>query len=141
MTPKDLQRFWSKVIKTNNCWEWTSAKTHNGYGRFRLGDKTILSHRFSYELFKEEIPSRLQIDHLCRNRKCVNPDHLEAVTIQENILRGLTGEYNKTKTHCPQGHEYTPDNTYQYKNNRFCRECNRVCCRNYQKNHDRRIIL
>lgn len=132
MNPKTLQRFWKKVKKTNNCWIWQGDKTKRGYGRFRVDGKMVLSHRVSYELFNEYIPYGLEIDHLCRNHSCVNPEHLEAVTHKENCKRGLVGRspnssaFNRNKTHCPKGHEYTIENIYQHKNMRHCKECMRI---------------
>ena len=88
----------------NGCWDWTGNKW-NGYGRFKIQGRNLKPHRYSYELFKEPIPKGLQIDHLCRNKGCVNPKHLEAVTNQENCQRRT-----RLITHCPKGHEYTEDN-------------------------------
>jgi len=105
------ERFWSKVNKTNTCWIWTGA-SDKGYGRLKINGKSIGAHRISYELHKGIIPEGLQIDHLCRNRICVNYDHLEAVTLRENIQRGLSGSNMRNKTHCSQGHPYVGNNLY-----------------------------
>ncbi len=124
------QRFWDKVNKTHSCWNWIGGKDSSGYGVFR--DKIITSsHRFSYQLHKDKIPNGLEIDHLCRNRSCVNPDHLEVVTHQENTKRGNAGLHERIKTHCPQGHEYDKENTQitTHKNGNYkrsCRMCNNI---------------
>ena len=121
-----MDRFWSKAEKTDGCWLWTAATQKGGYGRFRLNGRLECAHRVSYELTKGDIPEGLQIDHLCRNASCVNPDHLEAVSQQENIKRGEAGLYLKERTHCPSGHEYSSENTYvDPKGHRFCRKCSR----------------
>lgn len=118
--PKDLQRFWAKVRKLDNCWLWMATK-RKGYGRFRFQDRLVSAHRFSYELYNGEIPHEKVLDHLCKNLACVNPQHLEIVTQQENVNRGNTGLNNKIKTHCPQNHEYSFQNTYYFSNGR--RKC------------------
>jgi len=108
----DWRRFWSKVEKTSNCWNWLGAKT-KGYGIININRKNVLAHRYSYMQAVGEIPEGLQIDHLCRNRSCVNPNHLEIVTNKENCLRGISpNAQNARKTHCKHGHEFTPENTY-----------------------------
>ena len=129
MNIKTGERFWSKVDLSapNGCWLWTAGKFINGYGAFRLGNRTVYAHRFSYEALVGPIPPELQIDHLCRVRRCVNPAHLEPVTCRENTLRGDTSAaHNAAKTECPQGHPYDEENTYlDPKGGRRCRECAR----------------
>lgn len=120
-----LDRFWAKVEKTDYCWNWIGAKDSDGYGCFSLNKKTLSSHRISYELHVGKIPTDLEIDHLCRNRSCCNPSHLEVVTHKENTLRGMTitAAYTK-RTHCKNGHEYTKENiSRSAKNYRRCKKC------------------
>lgn len=122
------ERFWSKVRKTEGCWLWTAGKYSNGYGQFSIGDQKALAHRLSYEQANGKIPKDLQIDHLCRVRHCVNPSHLELVTSRENTMRGENfSATNARKTHCPQGHEYSVENTRRdNKNRRYCKACGRI---------------
>ena len=139
------QRFWSKVVKTNSCWNWTAAKNEKGYGLFGIKHgKIIRAHRFSYELVNGKIPTGLTLDHLCRNRACVNPDHLEAVTNKENILRGIgLTAINSRKTHCPKGHPYSSDNLVKMSSSeRKCKTCyderkstNKIQTSIYNKSH------
>ena len=129
-TPEEtLARFWNKVNKTETCWLWTGAGDVLGYGRFYLKGKLILAHRFSYELAKGLVPEGLDLDHLCRNPSCVNPQHLEAVTHSINLKRGLTGKVKNpstAKTACPKGHLYDEANTYiNRQGKRECRACHR----------------
>lgn len=130
--------FLSHIDKTENCWTWTGAKAVKNarhtpvyYGEYAIRFPRIekyYAHRFSYEFFKGPIPDGFQIDHVCKNTLCVNPDHLEAVTPKTNVLRGNTiAAKNKTKTHCPKGHPYDIKNTYIVrKYGREMREC-RIC--------------
>lgn len=105
------QRFFAKIEKTDSCWTWRGAKLPNGYGRFYADGRLVYAHRFSFFL-KHGCYPRYTIDHLCRNRSCVNPEHLEDVTIRENTLRGdSVAAKNARKTHCPFGHEYVTRGT------------------------------
>ena len=95
-------RFTSKIdYSETGCWLWIAATTWDGYGRYRLGDTHVLAHRYSYTTLKGEIPKKLQLDHLCRIRNCVNPEHLEAVTSQENTNRGNSGINMKIANYKP----------------------------------------
>lgn len=126
------QRFWAKVHKTDLCWIWIGTIAR-GYGQFWDGQRVVGAHRFAYELLVDSIPGGLQLDHLCRNRRCVNPAHLEPVTRRENILRGAgVTARNAAKTHCVNGHELTPANTYirpGARPGRECLTCNRAIWR------------
>lgn len=131
LNEKDERRFWGKVALPSpetGCMEWLGFKNTGGYGRFRQSDGIVQAHRTSYELRVGLIPEGLHVDHLCRNRACVRPDHLEAVTNRENVRRGDAGpllvQRHLVKTTCPKGHEYTPENTHINKaGHRRCRTC------------------
>ena len=98
---------------SQDCWNWQAATNNKpesrAYGQFWLNGKLVLAHRFSYETEVGQIPEGLQLDHLCRNPRCVRPDHLEPVTRSENVRRG---NVCKPATHCKRGHEFTKANTY-----------------------------
>ena len=118
-------RFWSKVDKSGDCWLWLGARNHNGYGRHMFRGHRIMAHRVAYMLSVGEIPAGLQLDHLCRTRRCVNPSHLEPVTQTENIMRGVSPTaINAKRESCTHGHEFTADNTYVTPDGRRqCRTC------------------
>lgn len=134
-----IDRFMSKVSPEPNsgCWLWLGTGTKQGYGFFWDGANFVRAHRAAYRLFRGNIPAGLHIDHLCRVRCCVNPDHLEPVTCKENTRRGLLGAVQAarmlSRTHCPHGHEYTPSNTIIGKRPRgeyrLCRACRIECDR------------
>ncbi len=128
------ERFWEKVHHLENgCWEWTGCKS-NGYGQFGINGKLIYAHRFAFELTQGQVPLGMELDHLCRNHSCVNPNHLEIVTHRENILRGINViATNSQVTHCPQGHPYDLLNTYFLPNGgRDCRICRREAKRRWR---------
>jgi hypothetical protein len=124
-----IQRFWSKVNQNGACWLWTGKDNGHDYGVFVMGRRSLgqrrefYAHRFAYELLHGPIPAGLQVDHLCRVRRCVNPAHMELVTSAENTRRaGLA------VTQCRHGHPYTPENTYRVPGTgrRSCYECRRL---------------
>lgn len=119
-------RFWPKVDASGVCWEWAGA-TVRGYGRFgrgpEYGNAVVQAHRWAWEHLVGPIPEDLVLDHLCRNTVCVNPDHLEPVTIGDNVRRGRSAK--REQTHCKQGHPFTEENTYRRsEGGRKCRTCN-----------------
>jgi len=128
--------FWSKVdkngpIPTNRpdlgpCWLWTASLTKGGYGQLHVVGMDCLAHRAAYAEVKGPIGDGLDLDHLCRVRRCVNPDHVEPVPRPVNVRRGngYSG-LNARKTHCARGHAYSPENTYTGRGHRECRACNR----------------
>lgn len=106
------ERFWAKVTKTDGCWLWTGALNRSGYGYVRRRPNQFLAHRYAYELVIGPIPDGMTLDHLCAVRNCVNPAHLEPVTLHENIIRsdGPAGRHARA-TECASGHVFTPGNT------------------------------
>lgn len=117
-------RFWSHVDKGRGCWTWTGARSTGGYGRVHWNGRGLQAHRVAYELLVGPIPDGLQLDHLCRNRACVRPGHLEPVTLPENLARGVgPSAINSLATTCPQGHPYDGENTYAWRSSRMCRAC------------------
>lgn len=120
---RNAAQFWETVAIEDgaHCWEWRGSRDQAGYGRVHWNGRSTRAHRVAYELARSPIPEGLTIDHLCRNRGCVNPAHLEPVTLRENILRGNTFQAaNAAKTHCPQGHPYSFVNS---KGSRECQTC------------------
>lgn len=124
------------------CWTWTGPRSGYEYGRLYLLGPHYPAHRAVYELLVERVPEDYPVDHLCRNPICVNPDHLEPVTDAVNTQRGLVPVVNvlrgKAKTHCAQGHEYTPENTQRDKRgNRRCGACNRERAHRWRENRSK----
>lgn len=145
-----MDRFWHRVMPEPNtgCWFWLgslspgpSKDRSTGYGRIKVGDRTMLAHIFSYETFVGKVPNGLELDHKCRMPSCVNPDHLEPVTHKENVRRGNASKswssMLKAKTHCKRGHPYSGENLYiTPKGGRACKECQRTFARDfYRKKH------
>lgn len=126
-------------VKENGCWEWTTGKFNTGYGKLSLWGRTkrggqFMVHRIMYELIFGAIGKDRQIDHLCRERACVNPQHMEVVTKDENNIRGNSpSAIHARKTHCPQGHPYSGNNLQieNKPNGKTMRRCR--TCRNKQQ--------
>lgn len=117
-------RFWDKVDKSENCWLWTGAKQTLGYGHVWLDGRMRVAHRVAYEMVIGPIPDGLTLDHLCRVRHCVNPNHLQPVTLAENIARGENpAAINGRKTACPRGHELKEVLSGRRAGERYCPTC------------------
>lgn len=148
-----IDRFWPKVIKTDSCWLWAAAIRNDGasagYGVFNAGGFTVKAHKWLWEWLHGSVPQGFELDHTCHStsncvggpaclhRRCVNPSHLELVTHAENSRRSAIGarSWRKLITHCPQGHEYSGSNVYEYKRGRStsrsciqCRNARRAAC-------------
>lgn len=112
------------------CWSWGGKPSSNGYGRITVkippgGRLALYAHRVTYEMVVGPIPDGTELDHLCRNRMCVNPAHLEPVTHAENLRRG-SGRGGTLRTACPQGHRYDKFSLFTSDGHRYCGECNRL---------------
>lgn len=133
-----FERFEDKFIPVTEtgCWLWIAGLDRDGYGWFWFEKKNMKAYVFAFNYFVASIPQGLQIDHLCRVRSCVNPRHLELVTLKENVLRGIgITAINARKTHCLRGHPFNEPNIYRPPGKasmRFCRECFRIHDRAYK---------
>ena len=148
-------RFWAKVKlgpvpahrpDLGPCWEWTAYRDDKGYGIFRWEGHTHRAHRVAYQVLVGPLPEGLESDHLCRNRPCVRPFHIELVTHRVNLRRGDGAIVNRAlqlaKTHCPQGHPLSGDNLYLYRfrpkdvvgdgMGRHCKACRHEAVRRYR---------
>lgn len=127
------QRFWQHVSFNDGCWEWQAGRSYYGYGVFAAtpADRRHAAHRYAYEFCVGSIPTGLQIDHLCRNHACVNPDHMELVPQRENMRRGFgASALNARKTHCLRGHPFDGANLRRRSDGR--RDCY-ICKRNRER--------
>jgi hypothetical protein len=123
-----LRKFLDRIenySSEDDCWIWKAARNWQGYGYFRFGGRMWAAHRWSYWLKYGSLTPSLELDHLCKNKSCVNPLHLEEVDKPTNALRGDL--FNRNKTHCKRGHEFTEANTYYYQKGagsmRTCKAC------------------
>ena len=126
MTPERVAKIFRKIeiIPFSGCWIWMGVTNNKGYGRVVDGGKRMVMHRYLYEFFKRPIQDGKQIDHLCRVRCCVNPEHLEQVSSKENTYRGNgPTSINRAKTHCIYGHAFDEVNTMYLSRQRRCRKC------------------
>lgn len=120
-------------MQDGGCWLWIGGRKKAGYGQFAVDGKKVIAHRWAYSHFIGPIPAGYEIDHTCRNSSCVNPDHLEAITLEENRRRRVAA-----KTHCSKGHRYTEATTYWWTDRdgyrcRFCLPCRAETSRNRNK--------
>lgn len=138
--PRLPARFWAKVtIAPDGCWLWTGASNYTGYGFTSVNHKSVLAHRRAYTALVGPIAEEMSIDHLCRTRACVNPAHLEVVTLAENnrravaaIREGRAAPRPKAEK-CQRGHPFTPENIYVHGGRRRC-----IACARERQRQDRR---
>lgn len=129
------ERLWSRFIRDEQtgCWDWTGAISNKSYGSIYYEGRMQKAHRVMWRLERGEIPSGLELDHLCRNRRCINPDHLEPVTRRENLARGIQTNQNAGKLVCIRGHAFTEKNTRTRPNGeRTCIACMDMHRRNWR---------
>ena len=130
--PKTFLKRWFN--SASGCWIWTGSVNDKGYGRFWITGKHVKAHVFSWEFFVGPIPKGMELDHLCRNRNCVNPEHLEPVTHAENVRRGISPTaINSRRVRCANGHLLGGRNLYIYKGHRHCKACRASRLRFYRR--------
>lgn len=128
-------RFLAKVQKTETCWNWTASK-YRGYGQFWNGQKLVAAHRIAWEWYNDQsIPEGFTVDHICQNPSCVNPKHLQAITMFDNCVLGSKAQ----NTHCPKGHPFEGRNVIWVKTSRMCRICKQAKDRRYHWRNRERI--
>lgn len=134
------RHFIAKVDKHSSqhpgCWEWTGVMKYNGYGRVSVKNKMMIAHRVAYMMSHDApIPDGMFVCHKCDNPRCVNPEHLFIGTARDNARDSVNKgrNANKKKTHCRNGHEFTPENTYSSRGHRFCRRCRRESAARHRK--------
>jgi hypothetical protein len=133
--PGEMHRIMEKIERSaaTGCWLWTASCRQNGYGQVYFRGTMTEAHRAVWTLHRGSVPIGMQLDHLCRVRSCVNPDHLEVVTGRENTYRSLApSAMNKRKTQCVNGHAFDDTNTWISGGKRYCRECRRRRVREFQ---------
>lgn len=136
------QRFMAKVSIDSNtgCWNWTGSTNWGGYARITRGNKSQSAHRYAYMFIHGPVSSSLDLDHLCRNRRCVNPHHLDPVTRKENLYRGKTLTASRAaQTHCKRGHELKGSNLELLRNGtRRCKACKNQLTAEYRATEEGR---
>jgi hypothetical protein len=141
----DVAKIFKRInAREGECWEWAGKANSGGYGVMVINYKTYIAHRLVFSIFNGSLNPSLVIDHICRNRKCVNPDHLEQVTSKENLARSPLVSYSvmANKKFCKRGHEFNKENTFYRKRGRACRACARMHDANrYAKKTGRDVVF
>jgi len=138
----NMDEITARIDDTGDCWLWTGTISVNGYGHLTWNGKTVRAHRFIYEALIGEVPVGLELDHLCRVRHCVNPRHLEPVTRQENVRRGVSpAAINAAKERCIRGHDLSGSNLYERPDGggRQCRACRKAANAEYRANNREKL--